>query len=115
MAKGLNGDRSILNLVRWCCKNTAKQVGLETQKGELAVGFDGDVAVFDDHGSFVVEPSTMLFRNKCSPYEGKELKGVVLETWLRGRRVYSKTDGFGKARPEGMLLLEPRHAENHSR
>jgi allantoinase len=37
----------------------------------------------------------MLFRNKVSPYENKTLKGVVRETWLRGR-------------PSGRLLLEPR-------
>ncbi|MCJ1471383.1 hypothetical protein MMC13_000022 [Lambiella insularis] len=97
------------DIVRWCCKNTAKQVGLEDRKGDLEVGFDGDVAVFDDQGTFEVEPSTMLFRNKCSPYQGKVLKGVVKETWLRGRKVHSRDDGFdAKAGPTGMLLLEPR-------
>lgn len=96
------------DVVKWCCTNTAKQVGLELQKGALAVGFDGDVAVFDDDGEFVVEPSTMLFRNKCSPYQGKTLKGVVSETWVRGQRVYSRATGFEKKGPGGQLLLEPR-------
>jgi len=99
---------SIEDVVRWCCKNTAKQVGLEHQKGDLAVGMDADVAVFDDEAEFVVQPSTMLFRNKCSPYEGKVLKGVVTETWLRGRRIHSRRDGFGEGGPQGRLLLEPR-------
>ena len=84
-------------------------MGLEHQKGALAVGFDGDVVVFDDEGEFVVEPSTMLFRNKCSPYQGKVMKGVVRETWVRGLRVYSKADGFNADKgPSGRLLLEPR-------
>lgn len=97
------------DVVKWCCWNTAKQVGLENQKGALAVGFDGDVAVFDDKGEFVVEPSTMLFRNKCSPYQGKTMKGVIRETWVRGHRVYSKVDGFDEVKgPSGGLLLEPR-------
>lgn len=97
------------DVVKWCCTNTAKQVGLEHQKGALAVGFDGDIAVFDDEGEFIVEPSTMLFRNKCSPYEGKIVKGVVKETWVRGQRVYSRADGFNeKIGPVGKLLLEPR-------
>ncbi|KAK4997901.1 Allantoinase [Elasticomyces elasticus] len=100
---------SIQDIVRWCCKATAQQVGLEKQKGELAVGLDGDVAVFDDEAEFVVEPSTMLFRNKCSPYEGMRLKGVVRQTWVRGQRVFSRRDGFGKKNgPVGKLLLEPR-------
>lgn len=100
---------SIEDIVRWCCVNTAKQVGLEYRKGQLLLGFDADVAVFDDEREFVVEPSTMLFRNKCSPYQGKTLRGVVKETWVRGVKVHSRDHGFGeKMGPTGQLLLEPR-------
>lgn len=100
---------TIEDVVKWCCKNTAKQVGLEHQKGEIGVGFDADIAVFDDTAEFVVQPSTMLFRNKCSPYQGKTMKGVVKETWLRGKKIHSRTEGFPeKAGPQGRLLLEPR-------
>ncbi|ORY07556.1 hypothetical protein BCR34DRAFT_489328 [Clohesyomyces aquaticus] len=101
---------SIEEVVRWCCRNTAKQVGLERSKGDLGVGFDADVVVFDDQAEFMVEPSTMLFRNKVSPYENKTLKGVVKETWLRGQRIYAREEGFQKAGPSGKLLLEPRKA-----
>ncbi len=104
---------TIKDVVKWCSTNTAKQVGLESQKGALAVGFDGDVAVFDDEGEFVVEPSTMLFRNKCSPYHGRTMKGVVRETWVRGYRVYSKAEGFNEEKgPGGKLLLEPRKSKS---
>ena len=73
------------------------------------MGYDGDIAVFDDEGEFLVEENTMLFRNKCSPYEGKRLRGVVRETWVRGRRVFEKKNGFDeKEGPVGTLLLEPR-------
>ncbi|KAL1632990.1 Allantoinase [Diplodia intermedia] len=100
---------TIEDVVRWCCKNTAKQVGLEDTKGDLGVGYDGDIAVFDDEATFVVEPNTMLFRNKCSPYEHKTLRGVVAETWLRGQKIFSRADGFvEKSGPTGKLLLEPR-------
>ena len=51
----------------------------------------------------------MLFRNKCSPYEGKTMKGLVSETWVRGVKVYSRAHGFSeKTGPIGKLLLEPR-------
>jgi allantoinase len=122
-----DNDFNIEEIVRWCCKNTAKQVGLEKSKGDLGVGFDADIVVFDDTAEFLVsptiiprhkacmltdiqvEPSTMLFRNKVSPYQNKTLKGVVRETWLRGQRVFSKADGFEeKSGPSGKLLLEPR-------
>ena len=103
-----SGIHFLEEIVQWCCVNTAVQVGLETQKGNLAVGYDGDVCVFDDEAEWAVEPSTMLFRNKCSPYEGKTLKGVVKETWLRGRKVFSREAGFEEGVPAGKLLLEPR-------
>lgn len=97
------------DVVRWCCLNTAKQVGLDHQKGDLRVGLDGDVAVFDDEATFEVGSDTMLFRNKCSPYQGKTLKGVVKETWVRGQKVFGRDEGFGSREcPVGKLLLDPR-------
>ncbi len=107
-------DAAITDVVTWCCVNTAAQVGLEKQKGQLAVGFDGDVCVFDDTADWVVEASTMLFRNKCSPYQGKTMTGQVRETWLRGQKIFVRGEGngdfFGKDCP-GQLLLEPRIKE----
>ncbi|KAI9837838.1 MAG: hypothetical protein M1819_006772 [Sarea resinae] len=106
--EGAKRGVTIEDAVRWCSQNTARQVGLEHCKGQLGVGFDGDVAVFDDEAEFVVEPSTMLFRNKCSPYESKTLRGIVTETWVRGCKVFARDEGFNKAGPCGRLLLEPR-------
>ena len=66
-------------------------------------------AIFDDAAEFLVQKSTMLFRNTISAYQGKTLQGVVTETWVRGRKVHSSAGGFGKdGRPVGELLLEPR-------
>lgn len=113
--RGLVESRAaILDVVTWCCVNTATQVGLERQKGELAVGFDGDICVFDDKAQWVVEPSTMLFRNKCSPYQGKTMTGQVRETWLRGHQVFVRgqdNSGFVGKTCSGQLLLEPRVQE----
>ncbi|KAI9787676.1 MAG: hypothetical protein M1839_000207 [Geoglossum umbratile] len=103
-----NNGVTIEDIVRWCSWATAKQVGLEASKGDLKAGLDGDVVVFDDEAEFKVEPSTMLFRNKISPYEDCTLKGVVRETWVRGKRVFSREDGFAKDGPSGKLLVEPR-------
>lgn len=107
---GLKYNITAPQVAAWCCKNTAKQVGLQHQKGELAVGLDGDVCVFNDEGMFVVGREEMLFRNKCSAYQGMTLRGVVRETWLRGRKVFERGKGFGKGKPVGQLLLEARKA-----
>jgi len=95
------------DVARWCCHNTAKQVGLEHRKGDLRVGMDADLCIFDDSAEWTLDDGTMLFRNKCSPYQGRRLKGMVRETWVRGSKVYARQDGFDKA-PMGELLLEPR-------
>jgi allantoinase len=104
---------SILNVVRLCGINTAKQVGLSHKKGMLRPGMDADICVFDDEGTFVVGREQMLFRNKVSPYQGKTMRGVVKETWVRGNKVFSRggaNGGFvGKGGvPVGKLLLEKR-------
>jgi allantoinase len=103
---------SILDVVRLCALNTAKQVGLSHKKGALRPGFDADVCVFDDEGTFVVGREQMLFRNKVSPYQGREMRGVVRETWVRGSKVFERgaeNGGFvGKEGAAGKLLLEKR-------
>ncbi|KAJ5933363.1 hypothetical protein N7454_005692 [Penicillium verhagenii] len=104
----VNTRNALQDVVRLCCANTAAQVGLETQKGDLRPGFDADICVFDDSAEWTVEPSTMLFRNKCSPYQGRTLRGMVRETWLRGERIFSREDNFGEKAPAGKLLLEKR-------
>jgi len=98
------------DIARWCCANTARQVGLEKSKGQLAVGFDGDLCVFEDETEWVVGANGegMLFRNRVTAYQGKKMKGCVRETWLRGRRIYERGKGFADAKPGGTLLLEPR-------
>ena len=98
---------SAVDIARWCCGATARQVGLAHRKGALVVGMDADVAVWDDEAEWVVDGLGMLFRNKCSPYEGKRLVGCVRETWVRGQRVFVRGKGFAEA-PRGELLLEER-------
>lgn len=104
---------TILDVVRLCALNTAKQVGLSHKKGALRPGMDADICVFDDEATFVVGREQMLFRNKVSPYQGKQMKGVVRQTWVRGTKVFERggeNGGFvGKGGlPIGKLLLEKR-------
>lgn len=96
------------DIVRWCAQNTAKQVGLQHRKGQLAAGMDADICVFDDGAEFVVSPASMHFQNKCSAYDERTLRGVVRETWLAGRRVYDVAEGglLRTVAPTGKVLLD---------
>ena len=111
---------TIEDIVRLCCRNTAKQVGLSHIKGDLKVGMDGDIAVFDDEAEWIVNGDRVLWRNRISPYFGKKVRGLVKETWIRGQKVFCSEGvdadnevvvgrGFDvKSGPVGRLLLEPR-------
>jgi len=111
---GENGRAmSAVDVAKWCCENTARQVGLDQSKGKLEVGFDGDVCVFDDEADWIVGVGGegILFRNKVTAYQGKKMRGCVRETWLRGQKIFERTAeerGFNKMKPRGKLLLEPR-------
>ncbi|KAL3419713.1 allantoinase [Phlyctema vagabunda] len=105
-------DISILDVVRLCAVNTSAQVGLTHKKGALRPGMDADICVFDPESTFVVGREQMLFRNKVTPYQGKTMRGVVKETWVRGKKVFERdgaNDGFvNKEGAVGKLLLEKR-------
>lgn len=106
---------TILDIVRLCCLNTASQVGLSHRKGALRPGMDADICVFDDSAEWVLERNELLFRNKVSPYEGRQFRGQVKETWVRGVKVYEnheKADmsvgSFVSKGPVGQCILEKR-------
>lgn len=104
---------AITDVVRLCAVNTARQVGLSHKKGALRPGMDADVCVFDDESTWIVGREEMLFRNKVSPYQGRRMRGVVRQTWVRGNCVFERggpNGGFvGKGGlPAGKLLLEKR-------
>ncbi|KAK6841205.1 heavy metal tolerance protein [Apiospora arundinis] len=102
---------SIVDIVRLCCASTAKQVGLSHRKGALAVGMDADVCVFDEAEEWVLQSQGMHWKNRCSPWEGKQFRGRVKETWLRGTKVYehgAKNLGFVSGTPVGEAIVERR-------
>jgi allantoinase len=63
--------------------------------------------VFDPDAVWRVAAENLHFRHKLSPYLGADLRGRVLETWLRGEPVFKlHGDGFiGSAR--GRELVRP--------
>lgn len=73
-----------------CSLNTAKQVGLQHRKATLAAGYDADICVFDPDAVWKLTGEKLLFKNKVTPYEGRELKGMVMQTWVRGRKVFQR-------------------------
>jgi allantoinase len=72
------------------CAAPASLAGLDGQKGRIATGYDADLVVWDPEATFRVDPQRLRQRHPVTPYAGRELRGVVHTTFLRGRRVYQR-------------------------
>lgn len=100
---------SLTEIVKWCCENTAEQVGLQHRKGFLRVGYDADIAIFDTDARQRIDNSTVYFKNKLTAYHGLALDGVVVKTIVGGKVAFSYGKGLSDI-PHGQTLLEPRFA-----
>lgn len=98
---------SIVDIVKWTSRNTAKQVGLSHKKGALKVGYDADIVVFDPFTKQSISNATTHFKNKLTAYDGFELDGRVMETILRGNSVFAINIGHSEI-PMGKPILEKR-------
>ena len=85
---------TLSDMARWLSANPAKLAGQSQRKGQIAVGFDADLIVFDAGKSFVVSAEMIEHKHKVSPYICQELWGVVEQTFLRGERVFQHPDFF---------------------
>ncbi|GHD12473.1 allantoinase AllB [Zhihengliuella salsuginis] len=83
-------------VVDWMATNTSRLVGLE-RKGRIAVGADADFAVFEPETALRVDAAHLHHRNPVTPYDGRELTGVVAGAWVRGEPVDFET-------PRGELI-----------
>ena len=63
------------------------------RKGQIAVGFDADFALVDLAHTFVMDREMLLQRHRISPYSGRQFKGRVVETILRGQTLPAGTSG----------------------
>ena len=93
---GRDVDESAARIAQWMSAGPARLAGLSGKKGTLSAGADADLVVFDPDVRWTVRPENLAFRHKLSPYLGAELQGQVLETWLRGERIYGPA-GFAEA------------------
>lgn len=82
LKRGLSLQR-IAQLASW---NPARRYGF-TSKGDLAVGFDADIALVDPTRTQVIRPDDSESAQEYTPFDGFTLDAVVTDTFVRGNHV----------------------------
>lgn len=81
---------SLEQVLGWMSQRTSAFVGLDA-KGKIAVGADADLSFFAPDQSLVVDAQQLRHKNPVTPYDGRELFGVVHRTLVGGRVVDFET------------------------
>lgn len=83
-------------VVEWMTTAPARRVGL-TGKGAITEGGAADLAVVAPDEAFTVDAAALEHRHPITPYDGRELVGLVRATYLAG-------EPFDRTVPRGRLL-----------
>lgn len=63
------------------------------QKGRISIGKDADFVLIQPQSPYTLEAEDLEYRNKISPYIGREIGAQVYQTILRGQTIYSQDAG----------------------
>ena len=75
-------------LVRTTSTRVAQAFGLDDRKGDLKVGLDADIVIYDANRSWVLDEANLHSSAGWSAFHGRELKGKVERTYSRGELVW---------------------------
>jgi allantoinase len=104
MTEGRKRGLSLNRMAQLLCWNPSRRFGLPS-KGDLAPGYDADIALVDPDVRFTVRASESESTQGYTPFEGLELTGKVMSTYLRGQLIYDKGRVVGE--PSGQYLKRP--------
>ena len=68
-------------------ENPALLPALQT-KGKIEKGYDADFVVWQPEEKFIADAAVCHHRHKVSPYFGETFFGSVMQTWLKGEKVF---------------------------
>jgi allantoinase len=89
------------DLVRLTAGNPARIFGLYPRKGSLLPGADADLVVVDPDAEWELAAGDLFYRHKHSAYVGRQFKGKVVRTLVRGRTVYA----------DGRICIDPGYGQ----
>ena len=90
-----NGRLSLNQWVDLCCTTPARLVGL-TKKGDIQVGYDADLVIFDPHNQKTLSTQTLHEQVDWTPYEGLTLQGWPAMVLSRGQIMIENDEFLGE-------------------
>ena len=94
---GVNHGRLSLNrFVELVSTTPAKLFGLYPKKGEIAVGSDADIVIWDSHADHLISAATHHMRVDYSMFEGFQVKGNAKIVLSRGEIIVENDKFIGR-------------------
>ncbi len=87
--EGVRRGMSLRQMAQVTSWNAAQRFGLNN-KGDIAVGYDADMALFDPTKHWTIRAAESESSQGHTPFEGIEVTGRVVHTLLRGQTVFDK-------------------------
>ncbi|QDT69709.1 Allantoinase [Planctomycetes bacterium MalM25] len=82
------GRCTLEQIVHWMCDAPARTWDL-LNKGRIATGYDADLVLVDLEKRHTIRSVDQLTKSGWSPWDGVELTGQPVRTWVNGLTVYS--------------------------
>jgi dihydropyrimidinase len=89
------GKITFAQAVRLCAETPARIFGCR-DKGSVSIGKDADLVLYDPRRTVTVSAGTMHSKCDHTIWEGLELHGYPVQTYLRGELVYDNGRYVGK-------------------
>lgn len=106
VTEGIRRGLSHQRVAQLLCQNPARRFGLRS-KGNIAVGYDADVALVDTNAPWTVRATESESSQEYTPFEGFKMTAKVTDTFLRGQHIMH--DGKLLGEPTGQYLKRPAH------
>jgi dihydropyrimidinase len=108
---GVNKGRFSRNrFVELMSTNPAKIFGMYPQKGEIAVGSDADILIWDPKKEHVISVDSHHMNTDYNVYEGMKVQGMPVKVFLRGKLIVDE-DQWLQEKGEGKFIHRTPYGE----
>ena len=99
------GACTLQDVVRWMSEAPATVYNIQN-KGKIEIGYDADLVLIDLKAKKRVERSKVISKCGWSAFEGFELTGWPVATYVNGQKVYQEGDFFEDVKGKEVQMIQ---------